>query len=216
MDETKRRIDNIIINGLMVTSNDEERYISQYFSRNRLEVVVREPLKEYILEELDPNIKALFYLESRDLKTCFKIFDPADEVYSCLDCQNNVNCVMCYDCFLCSEHVNHKHEHWKSTKMGLACDCGDTDLWRCNSTCSKHMKAETSFDVLPETFLKKFCNILTYLSELLEDICTGDFSVLDNHMEVILSSYLQLMDRTNQSNYLRKCWKYHTKCCKRY
>ncbi|KII62365.1 E3 ubiquitin-protein ligase UBR1 [Thelohanellus kitauei] len=116
MDEIKRRIDNIFINGLLVTTNESGKHVNQLFSNARLETLVGARLKEFIFEEHGPAVKAWFYSDFGALEMCTKVFKPGENVYTCIDCQKNGTCTMCYDCFQHSEHVHHKNKNWKSNK----------------------------------------------------------------------------------------------------
>ncbi|KII61020.1 E3 ubiquitin-protein ligase UBR1 [Thelohanellus kitauei] len=200
MEEVKRRIDIIIINGLLIASNDSATGVSEIYSKSRLENLVGGPLKKYVFEGFDPDINEWFDSDSGGLPVCTKIFHPRDQVYTCLDCRSNNTFIICYDCFQHSEHVKHNYIHWKSTRAGDTCDCGDVDAWIRHAACTRHGKTDGAEKELPGAFITKFRYIIIYLCELLKKICTEDSSVFDLHMEEILGTYLSLIELNSETN----------------
>ncbi|KII67081.1 E3 ubiquitin-protein ligase ubr-1 [Thelohanellus kitauei] len=190
MEEIKRRIDEITINGLLVTSNDSGTYVSQIYSKERLESLVGQFLEKYVFEGFGFMVKGWLYSNSGSLNMCTKMFDKGDEIFECLDCRGNGKCVLCYECFLNSQHVNHEYKHWISDFTYATCGCGDVNAWNGHSTCSNHAKHDELEDEISESFLKKIRRVIQYLCELLEKIGHHNDSVLDYHLEEMLNTYL--------------------------
>ncbi|KII64459.1 hypothetical protein RF11_03865 [Thelohanellus kitauei] len=74
---------------------------------------------------------------------------------------------------------------------------------KCNSTCSEHLKIDILGRSLPAGFISKFRHIVQYLCELLEGLCNDDYEVLDNKIERILEAYLRLHGPNIKSNATR-------------
>ncbi|KII63745.1 E3 ubiquitin-protein ligase UBR2 [Thelohanellus kitauei] len=199
----KNRIDNIIINGLLVASNDYSTEIDKLYSTVQLEYLVGTFLKEYLFEGFGPDIKQWFDSDEGNTNMCTKVIPVGDSVYICQDCQFKEKSIICYNCFLHSEHVNHEYAVLKSTYDERICHCGDEYAWKAHSSCSKHIKSDRSKIVLSANFLNKFSNIMQYLCELIGKICTDDFSIFDNHIEEILNNYLRVNGMRTTPNIYR-------------
>ncbi|KII72153.1 E3 ubiquitin-protein ligase UBR1 [Thelohanellus kitauei] len=194
MEETKRRIDSIIVQGLLITSNDTGTDVNQIYANHKLETLVAVPLKEYILEGFGPEIKHWFDSNEGNLETCTQVIAAGDFVYLCKDCHRHDLCCICEFCFRDSEHTNHRYEVMKAGFSGYICNCGEKDLWRDHSNCTRHKKFEKSEKGIPEAFLTKFGCIIKYLCELLEKICTADPLVFDRYMETMVETYIRSVD----------------------
>ncbi|KII63193.1 hypothetical protein RF11_07874 [Thelohanellus kitauei] len=194
MEEVRSRVDSIIINGLLVTSNDTGTDPSQIYSKSRMEKIVCDELVEYIFEWVGFDVKEWFDSDEGKLEMCTRVLHAYYPAITCLDCEFLEEFYMCWDCFVVSEHVNHEYKRCYSRFFEMTCYCGDVDSCKAHSTCSKHSKAVTSGTVLPEAYLTKFGYIIQYLCELFEKICTMDFPVFDNHMEEMLEAYLLAKD----------------------
>ncbi|KII72155.1 E3 ubiquitin-protein ligase UBR1 [Thelohanellus kitauei] len=200
MEEIKRRIESIIIDGLLVTSNDSEKDIRLIYSKTRLYTLVGSPLEDYIFEGSGPDIKQWFESDEGNLGMCTKILTFEDHMYKCLECRGHDSCRLCEDCLKNPEHVNHEYEDHIAYCTDWTCDCGNVDVWKCHATCSKHMKVDQSRGVVIEPFITKITIIFQYLCELLGEICTDDHSVLDRRMENILGNHLSTKDRNYEQN----------------
>ncbi|KII62947.1 E3 ubiquitin-protein ligase ubr-1 [Thelohanellus kitauei] len=200
MEEVRRRIDNIIINGLLVTSNDTGADANKIYSNDKLETLVGVPLEEYIFEGFDPEIKQWFDSDEGNLETCTKIIGEGEPVFMCIDCQRHDLCCLCEYCFLHSEHKNHDYQFMEASFSGHICGCGVKIFWRHHSACTRHKKKDKWEVGLPEIFMDRFGCIIKYLCELLEKICTVDTLVLDSHMEQIIDTYIQPKNSQDQQN----------------
>ncbi|KII71328.1 E3 ubiquitin-protein ligase UBR1 [Thelohanellus kitauei] len=191
MEDIKSRLDSIIINGLLVTSNDTEIDVSQVYGKNKLMKLVGVPLENYIFEGCDLDFKQWFQSKECNLEACTKVLTPYSFIYTCLDCRVNEIGHACEDCFRRSVHFYHEHELRCYDSIYKTCDCGHLDAWKSHPTCPKHIKAERSEGVLPEPFISKLTYIIQYLCQLFEEICTENDSIFDNHMENMLETYLR-------------------------
>ncbi|KII62744.1 E3 ubiquitin-protein ligase UBR1 [Thelohanellus kitauei] len=203
-EEVRRNIENFIVNGLLITSNDNTTDLDKVFNRPRLEKLVGRPLKDYTFEGFGDEVKEQFFSDSGALSMCTKFFRRGDALYSCLDCQSDETCVVCHECFMRSEHVNHNYRRRTSGHSGGCCDCGDIEAWKNHPSCAQHVITERSNEVLPDKFLSKFTCVISYLCELLEKLCTDDYSVLDNELERMLNEYIHLQGLNfiqNNANY---------------
>ncbi|KII69349.1 E3 ubiquitin-protein ligase ubr11 [Thelohanellus kitauei] len=210
MKKVESTINTIIINGLLVTSNDIGTSVGRIYSNERLEALVGAFVEDYVFEGSSSDVKTWFDLDSGGLKMCTRIFRAGDEVYTCLDCQSNNTCMMCYHCFLHSEHVNHNFKIWISTDPCGACDCGDKSAWKCHAICTKHTKADRSERVLPECFLTKFRHVIQHLCKLLGMICMTNSSALDDYVNKLLETYLRIKG-SNTTPRIYQNWKPDTK-----
>ncbi|KII65634.1 E3 ubiquitin-protein ligase UBR1 [Thelohanellus kitauei] len=198
MEEIRSRIESIIINGLLVTSNDSEKDIRLIYSKTKLDTLVGSPLEDYIFEGSGPDIKQWFESDEGNLGMCTKVLTFDDPMYFCLECRAHDSCRICENCFQKSEHVNHEYKDYIAYCGDWTCDCGHADAWKCNATCSQHMKSDKSDGVILEPFLTRITHIFQYLCELLEEICTDDHSVLDHRIEKMLENYLSTKDSNSE------------------
>jgi len=90
--------------------------------------------KQKTPEEILESISALNDPPSQ----CGKRFRPGEPTYSCRDCERDVTCVLCIECFKSSEHQHHRYKMGTSTGGGY-CDCGDAEAWTSNVHCSTHI-----------------------------------------------------------------------------
>jgi hypothetical protein len=111
-------------------------------------------------------------------RVCGKVFAEGDIAYTCKQCQSDQSCVMCVQCFKSSGHapggsLHKSHEvKYHRTTAGGCCDCGDSEAWAEEGTCSRHgSKAETSdpAEALPrnirEVLQAVFTAMLCFLRE---------------------------------------------------
>ncbi|KII64787.1 hypothetical protein RF11_03392 [Thelohanellus kitauei] len=190
MEEIKGRIDKIIINGLLITSNDYKADAVDIYYLSRFYKLVTEPLEEFVFEGFGNGI-----LNESDfcaLSKCTRILCPADHLCACIDHQKTNTCNSCNSGFPCSERANHTHKHWVSTYIERTCDCGIIYSWMCDDGCSKHACTKMTRKVLTENFVTKLNSIIEYLCEILAEIISNEYSTLDNHIEEMLDTYLRV------------------------
>ncbi|KII75152.1 hypothetical protein RF11_10446 [Thelohanellus kitauei] len=199
MEEIKRRIDKIIIYGLVITSNDKGKNINQIYSEARLQKIVGDSLEQFVFEGFGLDIMEWFNSDEGNVERCTNVNLEGDPFYLCEDMDSQEELFICYDCFLHSGNLNHQYIPCESTNIEMSCGCGSLNTSECHATCSKHFKTYGS-EVLPETFLNKFSYIIQYCCELLAELCTNDHSVLDNHMEAMLEAYVGLVGLNATSN----------------
>ncbi|XP_078484358.1 E3 ubiquitin-protein ligase UBR2-like [Ciona intestinalis] len=68
---------------------------------------------------------------------CGRVFRPGEATYTCRSCAVDPTCVFCRECFVRSEHKNHKYK-LHSSSGGGCCDCGDPEAWKQHPACSRH------------------------------------------------------------------------------
>jgi E3 ubiquitin-protein ligase UBR2 len=68
---------------------------------------------------------------------CVKVFKFGEPTYSCRDCGLDPTCVLCFDCFKNSKHVEHRYKMSTSDGGGY-CDCGDVEAWKQFPACPTH------------------------------------------------------------------------------
>ncbi|KII64782.1 hypothetical protein RF11_03387 [Thelohanellus kitauei] len=80
MEDIKKEIDQIIINGLMMTSNDYDWNAIRIYDRNRLLKLVIDPLRKYAFENCGPCIKDYFepdlQTSTPKKKISYRVKDP--------------------------------------------------------------------------------------------------------------------------------------------
>ncbi|KAL3116459.1 hypothetical protein niasHT_006906 [Heterodera trifolii] len=81
--------------------------------------------------------------KTRAGQICGKIFKNGEPNYTCKQCATDSTCVLCYDCFVNSEHGNHKYKMHTSMGGGY-CDCGDKEAWSSHYACRIHSPRESS------------------------------------------------------------------------
>ncbi|KII74522.1 E3 ubiquitin-protein ligase UBR1 [Thelohanellus kitauei] len=203
MNEISGRMNTIIIKGLLVSSNDTGTHVREIFTIDRLESLVGVALEEYIFEEVGPDIQKWFFSEHCNLGMCTNVISAGDAIYSCLECQQHDMCVLCENCFMSSQHVNHDCQSKKAKHTGQVCSCGVKDLWKCHSTCTSHSTPQIPTKELPASFMSKFKLVVQYFCELLEKVCNHDQSILDKHVEKMIrkpQSRTRNWKRMNQLN----------------
>ncbi|KII72156.1 hypothetical protein RF11_10249 [Thelohanellus kitauei] len=82
------RIGSIIVNGLLVTSNDNGTDVSKIYAKTKLETLGGVPLEEYLFEDFGSDIKHGFDSEEGNLGMCTKVSAPDEPLDSCLDCRD--------------------------------------------------------------------------------------------------------------------------------
>uniref|UniRef100_A0A914H4U2 E3 ubiquitin-protein ligase n=1 Tax=Globodera rostochiensis TaxID=31243 RepID=A0A914H4U2_GLORO len=75
--------------------------------------------------------------KARSGQICGKIFKNGEPNYTCKQCATDSTCVLCYECFINSGHVNHKYKMHTSMGGGY-CDCGDKEAWSTHYACRLH------------------------------------------------------------------------------
>ena len=71
--------------------------------------------------------------------------------FRCMDCEKDVNCVVCAECFFDSEDKHADHRVKLVRTSGGCCDCGDVSSWNRDGFCSKHgHSSSVSEDVILE------------------------------------------------------------------
>jgi hypothetical protein len=73
------------------------------------------------------------------------------KAFRCYDCMEINTALLCYDCFVNSNHKGHTFLEYDSS--GGCCDCGDSSLWNENGFCPAHTKKENKINIPPD--LKK-------------------------------------------------------------
>ncbi|KAF7638115.1 E3 ubiquitin-protein ligase [Meloidogyne graminicola] len=81
---------------------------------------------------------------------CGKMFRNGEPNYSCKECATDGTCVLCYDCFVNSAHINHKYKMHTSMGSGY-CDCGDIEAWSNDYFCKLHIPKTLQEDDSKET-----------------------------------------------------------------
>ena len=71
---------------------------------------------------------------------CGHIFADGEGIYRCLDCGLDDTCVLCAKCFKASDHNGHNTSFHYSKGSGGCCDCGDSEAWKSEQTCTIHCK----------------------------------------------------------------------------
>ncbi|KII68620.1 E3 ubiquitin-protein ligase UBR1 [Thelohanellus kitauei] len=201
MEERKDKIDAIIINGLMVTSNDKRNSVKEIYDKDRLLTLVGVPLKQYLFEGFSPDVKEWFDSDDGKLSKCNNVIFKDDLSSRCIECERHNECRICEDCFLHSDHLNHSYLKLELFFGMNTCDCGELESWKKHSTCSLHKKTDRSEIEAPETFFTKLGFIAKYCCEILEKICTEDHSVLDDEIVKMLSRYTQKMNWKTVKNF---------------
>ncbi|CAK5066505.1 unnamed protein product [Meloidogyne enterolobii] len=69
---------------------------------------------------------------------CGRMFRNGEPNYSCKECATDGTCVLCYECFVNSAHINHKYKMHTSMGSGY-CDCGDIEAWSNDYFCKLHI-----------------------------------------------------------------------------
>ncbi|KII65255.1 E3 ubiquitin-protein ligase UBR1 [Thelohanellus kitauei] len=190
-EEIKDKIDEIIINGLLLTSSDKRNSPTLIYEKNSLKTLIGVPLEQYLFEALGPDAKQWFDSDDGKLPKCTKIIFKDDLNNRCIDCERHNGCCICEDCFLQSEHVNHSYIPLELSFGMNTCDCGELESWEQQSTCSLHQKTERSEIQAPREFLSKLSCIVKYFCELLEKICIQNHTVLDKEIERMIAWYIQ-------------------------
>ena len=82
--------------------------------------------------------------KSRQGQMCGYVFNNGEATYICMDCAKDKTCVLCYECFKNSIHVNHKYKMHTSNGCGY-CDCGDPEAWTTEYGCKLHCANDNEF-----------------------------------------------------------------------
>lgn len=82
---------------------------------------------------------------------CGHIFADGEGIYRCLDCGLDDTCVLCAQCFKASDHNGHNTSFHYSKGSGGCCDCGDSEAWKVEQTCTIHCQkvASTNEPITP-------------------------------------------------------------------
>ncbi|CAI4229946.1 unnamed protein product [Auanema sp. JU1783] len=105
-------------------------------------------------------------------KICGHVFKVGELTYMCKNCATDPTCVMCRECFMRSEHKDHKYKIRASSGHGY-CDCGDPDAWKKGYACAAHAprtNSEHQDYVIPQNLQSRltelFSIILQYCNSL--------------------------------------------------
>ncbi|CAD5207002.1 unnamed protein product [Bursaphelenchus okinawaensis] len=86
-------------------------------------------------------------------QVCGRMFKYGELTYSCKECANDPTCVLCYDCFKNSAHVNHKYKMHPTSGNGY-CDCGDPEAFLNDPVCKLHLPSQEEKDNLDKQLPK--------------------------------------------------------------
>ncbi|XP_077479848.1 E3 ubiquitin-protein ligase UBR2 isoform X1 [Stigmatopora argus] len=101
------------------------------------QLLLSAPLEWLLLGE-DPAVGLPQLQESNQPSPlCGHVFKVGEPTYSCRDCAADPTCVLCMQCFLGSDHKDHRYRMTTSGGGGF-CDCGDTEAWKKGPYCQKH------------------------------------------------------------------------------
>ncbi|KII64785.1 hypothetical protein RF11_03390 [Thelohanellus kitauei] len=196
MAQIRGRIDEILINGMLVTSNDARADVTDIYHRCRLKELVTKPLKEFALEGFGSGIRDEFDFGFAANPKFINILDQEEDFYAGINHQKTNTCSPCYSHFRCSEREKDMHKKLTSTYIERTCEHG-IDFTRIPfGGCYTHFDTNRSEKILPEDFIKKIRPIIQYLCEFIVEIVSLDYSILDNHIEEMLETYI----RKNGSN----------------
>jgi hypothetical protein len=90
---------------------------------------------EYVLKTHSPSPICSKRIHEAGVRTAF----------SCFDCRECDNSILCYDCFSRSPHDGHRYIQFETT--GGCCDCGDIDAWSELGFCDQHGQPTNSQDI---------------------------------------------------------------------
>ncbi|KII69535.1 E3 ubiquitin-protein ligase UBR1 [Thelohanellus kitauei] len=189
-EEIQKNLDDILINGLFLSMMDVDKNSMNPFSDDKLKKFVIDVLRDYIFAGGGTELKNMFYSNVGCMSRCINVFVGGETIYSCLDCRNNKMNVLCHDCFLNSEHVNHNNVVLENAMGGGCCDCGDAESWKRDYCCAKHTIYEESFDNLTNELVERIYHIIKHLCKYLEMIFYWDFSLLDTKIDQMLDKYI--------------------------
>jgi len=101
------------------------------------EILIR-PLDIFLYGTIDTEeaIKTIRSFNKRPT-VCGRLFKSEEPTYFCRDCCVDPTCVLCTDCFVQSEHRNHRYKMNISAGGGY-CDCGDSEAWKQYVHCNIH------------------------------------------------------------------------------
>ncbi|UJR10060.1 hypothetical protein I4U23_014282 [Adineta vaga] len=110
----------------------------------RTQEILFRPLDIYLYGTLNTD-EAIEKIRSfnKQSTVCGHLFKAEEPTYFCRDCCIDPTCVLCTDCFLQSEHRNHRYKMNVSAGGGY-CDCGDSEAWKQHVHCSLHLPRDDS------------------------------------------------------------------------
>ncbi|KAM3862891.1 E3 ubiquitin-protein ligase UBR2 [Diretmus argenteus] len=95
------------------------------------------PLEWLLLGEEPSSGLARLQQNNQPSLLCGHVFKVGEPTYSCRECAADPTCVLCMQCFLGSEHKEHRYRMTTSGGGGF-CDCGDAEAWKKAPYCHKH------------------------------------------------------------------------------
>lgn len=111
--------------------------------------------------------------------SCGKIFKYGDLVYRCKTCTHDDTCVLCAQCFVKGDHVDHNVTFSITKHGGGCCDCGELESWNTELNCPNHKTTMPTYSFTDNPAAVKFGELF---KELLEFAVPNLSASLFNHI----------------------------------
>jgi len=123
------------------------------------------------IEKVEEELKKL----TGNKYECGRALKEDTIAWSCSDCGLNSSAIICHECYINSNHENHRVSIRRGIKGGR-CVCGDSDVWAPSGSCSQHSQDSVDEIGAPENMLTKqirarAANVLSDLVSLLSSLC---------------------------------------------
>jgi len=146
--------------------------------------------------------------------SCSKVFKYGDLVYRCKTCTHDDTCVLCAQCFVKADHVDHNVTFSITKHGGGCCDCGEPESWINELNCPNHKaKMPTYFFTdnpaaakFGELFKELFEYVVSNVSASLFDHAIPDDSNVEGCLVLFndeTHSYLDVTEILEFSNVLK-------------
>jgi len=81
---------------------------------------------------------------------CKKELRRGDRVFYCSQCTTDDDTLLCEECFISSEHRNHRYREEVRQDDGGFCDCGDASSFHTAPTCARHLAVQHQTIPVPQ------------------------------------------------------------------